>query len=45
MNLENFHEEEQRLEHCPEKPSRDLSYNNFTGEIPYNIGYLQVSTL
>lgn len=24
---------------------RDLSYNNFYGEIPYNIGYLQVSTL
>ncbi|XP_024358745.1 uncharacterized protein [Physcomitrium patens] len=23
----------------------DLSYNNFSGEIPYNIGYLQVSTL
>uniref|UniRef100_A0A7I4BPG7 non-specific serine/threonine protein kinase n=1 Tax=Physcomitrium patens TaxID=3218 RepID=A0A7I4BPG7_PHYPA len=23
----------------------DLSYNSFSGEIPYNIGYLQVSTL
>nr|PNR35075.1 hypothetical protein PHYPA_022974 [Physcomitrium patens] len=23
----------------------DLSHNNFSGEIPYNIGYLQVSTL
>lgn len=24
---------------------RDLSYNNFTGEIPFNIGFLQVATL
>jgi len=24
---------------------RDLSYNDLSGEIPYNIGYLQVSTL
>ncbi|KAK6129521.1 hypothetical protein DH2020_036754 [Rehmannia glutinosa] len=24
---------------------RDLSYNNFSGEIPFNIGFLQVATL
>lgn len=25
--------------------ARDLSYNNFTGGIPFNIGFLQVATL
>jgi LRR receptor-like serine/threonine-protein kinase ERECTA len=24
---------------------RDISYNQISGEIPYNIGYLQVATL
>lgn len=24
---------------------RDISYNQITGEIPYNIGFLQVATL
>ena len=24
---------------------RDLSYNHLTGEIPFNIGFLQVATL
>lgn len=24
---------------------RDLSYNKLTGEIPFNIGFLQVATL
>jgi hypothetical protein len=25
--------------------NRDISYNQITGEIPYNIGFLQVATL
>jgi len=25
--------------------ARDLSYNQLTGEIPFNIGFLQVATL
>lgn len=25
--------------------ARDLSYNNFSGDIPFNIGFLQVATL
>lgn len=26
-------------------PGRDLSYNQLVGEIPFNIGFLQVATL
>lgn len=34
-----------KLKSCSLFIDRDLSYNQLTGEIPFNIGFLQVATL